>query len=366
MKVQHFHFLLPILLAAQAAWAGDEIILDAAQIHALGIVSARLPDKRQGELAGMPAQVVVPGNQLHIISTPLPATVEQTTVGVGDKVRKGQLLARLQSPALADAQRSLLEASTQAKLAHGNLARDEKLWKDGIISESRYRASQSQSIAADAALAERKQMLRLSGMPESAVAQLQSGANLSSVLAVTSPIDGVVLEKSVSAGQRLDAAFPMFKVAKLNPLELEIQAPLDSIRGLKVGAEVTVPAYNARGKLIAIGGSLGGGNQAVLLRALVREGVENLRPGQFVEASIAATASAAPQWEVPNGAVARLGGKAMVFVQTAKGFRPEPVTVLYVGAENSVITGPFNGDESIAVRGVSALKANLMGIGGGE
>lgn len=354
-----------ISFAGQAARA-DEIVLDASQIHSLGITSARLPDKQQGELAGMPAQVVVPGNQLYIISTPLPATVEQTAAGVGDTVKKGQLLARLQSPALAEAQRSLLQASTQAQLARENMTRDEKLWKDGIIAESRYRASRSQYVAADAALAERKQMLRLSGMSDASIAQLQSGSNVSSVLAVTSPIDGMVLEKTVSAGQRLDAAIPMFKVARLKPLELEIQAPLDSTQGLKVGAEVTVPAYGAKGKLIAIGGSLSGGNQAVLLRVLIREGAENLRPGQFVEASIATAANTAAQWEVPNGAVARLGGKAMVFVETAKGFRPEPVTVLHVGAENTLITGQFKGGEKIAVRGVSALKANVMGVGRGE
>jgi len=364
--------LLTILLAGQPALGADntvavnEIVLDASQIHSLGIASAPLPAKRQGELSGMPAQVVVPGNQLYMVSTPLPATVEQTAVGVGDTVKKGQLLARLQSPALAEAQRSLLQAATQAQLAKENLARDEQLWKDGIIAESRYRASKSQWVAADAALAERRQMLRLSGMSDSAIAQLQSGSNLGSLLAVTSPIDGMILEKSVSAGQRLDAAIPMFKVARLKPLELEIQAPFDATQGLKVGAEVTVPAYGVKGKLIAIGGSLGGGNQALLLRVLIRDGAEKLRPGQFVEASIATSANAIAQWEVPNGAVARIGGQSMMFVQTATGFRPEKVTVLHVGAENSVVTGKFRGDEKIAVKGVSALKAGVMGIGKAE
>lgn len=361
--------LLTILLAAQPVLAASapapaaEIVLDATQIHSLGIATAPLPAKQQGELSGMPAQVVVPGNQLYIVSTPLPATVEQTAVGVGDTVKKGQLLARLQSPALAEAQRSLLQASTQAQLAKENLARDEQLWKDGIIAESRYRASKSQWVAADAALAERRQMLRLSGMSDAAIAQLQSGSNLGSLLAVASPIDGVVLDKTISAGQRLDAAIPMFKVARLNPLELEIQVPLDSARGVKIGAEVAVPAYGAKGKLIAIGGSLSGGNQTILMRALIREGTENLRPGQFVEASIAARANAVAQWEIPNGALARLAGRAMVFVATAKGFRPATVTVLHEGAQNSLITGPLKGDERIAVRGVSALKASVMGVG---
>lgn len=361
--MKRFQLLFLCLLSAQSVQAED-IVLNASQVQTLGIVSAPLPARQQGELAGMPAQVVIPGNQLFTISTPLPAMVEQTLVGVGDPVQKGQRLATLQSPDLAEAQRGLLQSSTQAQLAKENLTRDEQLWKDGIISESRLRATQSQYREATAALAERKQLLRLAGMSDADIAHLQSDNMLSSQLAVTSPIDGVVLEKSANAGQRLDAAIPLFKVAKLEPLALEIQVPLASTSGLKIGATITVPAYNAKGKLTAIGRSLSGGNQTILLRALIKEGAANLRPGQFVEATIGTTGDAPNQWSIPNSALARIGSKAVIFIETAKGYRSEAVTVLHEGAGNSVVSGRLRGDEKIAVRGVSALKASLMGIGG--
>lgn len=357
------YIFLSALCLPLFSFAADELTLNADQKQTLGITTAPLPPKQQGELAGMPAQVVIPGNQLFTISTPLAAMVEQTLVGVGDTVKKGEVLATLQSPALAEAQRGLVQASTQAQLAHDNLSRDEKLWQDGIIAESRYRTTQSQYREASAALSERKQMLKLSGMSDNAIAQLQGGSNLNSLLSVTSPIDGVILEKSASSGQRVEAAIPLFKVAKLDPLALEIQAPLSSTRGLKIGATVNVTAYGATGKLTAIGRSLSGGNQTILLRALIHKGVEALRPGQFVEASIDTTSEGEAQWNVPNSALARFSGKTRVFVETPKGFRGEPVTVLHEGAQSSLIAGKFKGDEKIAVQGVSALKAQMMGIG---
>ncbi|MDD2893853.1 MAG: efflux RND transporter periplasmic adaptor subunit [Halothiobacillaceae bacterium] len=365
MKATNFYLLFALCIS-QTALATDDLVLNARQIQDLGIVTAALSAKQQGELAGMPAQVVLPANQLFIISTPLPAMVEQTLVGAGDTVKKGQLLARLQSPALAEAQRGLLQATTQAQLAKDNLVRDEQLWQDGIIAESRYRATRSLHLEANAALAERRQMLRLSGMSDGAITQLQSGNNLNSLLTITSPIDGVVLEKTASVGQRLDAAVPLFKVAKLEPLGLEIQVPLASTLGLKIGAMVGVPAYGATGKLTAIGRSLSGSNQTILLRVLIQQGAEHLRPGQFVEASIAISAGNTVQWNVPNSALARVEDKTLVFVATAQGFRAEAVTVLHEGAQDSVVTGKLKGDEKIAVRGVSTLKASLMGIGGGE
>ena len=368
MKKAFRIFGLFVLSITQLAWAGDDIAISAKQAQTLGITTAALPRKQSGEVSGLPAQVVIPPNQMFVISTPLPAMVEQTLVGVGDSVKKGQPIARLQSPALAEAQRGLLQASVQSQLAKENIARDEALWKDGIISESRYRATKGLALDAQAALAERTQMLRLSGMSEVAIAQLQSGNNLSSLLTVTAPIDGVVLEKSASAGQRLDAAVPMFKIAKLNPLALEIQAPLAYTRDLKIGAAVTVPAFAASGRLTAIGRSLSGANQTILLRVMIQQGADNLRPGQFVEASISISTGAndGAQWDIPNGAISRIAGRTVVFVETPQGFRAQTINVLNEGAQNSMIGGDLVGDEKIAVRGVSTLKSSLMGIGGGE
>ena len=367
-----FFYLLPALCFSQNALASDtsgpsdELALNAKQVQALGVVTAALPAKQSGVVSGLPAQVVIPHNQLFVISTPFPAMVEQTLVGVGDSVRKGQPIARLQSPALVEAQRGLLQAGVQSQLAQQNLARDEALWKDGIIAESRFLATKGAALEAGAALSERKQMLRLAGMSEAAIAQLQSSNSVSSLLTLTAPIDGAVLEKSASTGQRLDAAVPMFTIAKLDPVTLAIQPPLAYTRDLKIGAAVTVPAYAASGRLTAIGRSLSGTNQTILLRAMIQQGTENLRPGQFVEASISISANGGAQWEIPNSAISRIAGRTVVFVATAEGFRAQTINVLNEGAQNSVISGELKGDEKIAVRGVSTLKSSLMGIGGGE
>ncbi|MDH4283681.1 MAG: efflux RND transporter periplasmic adaptor subunit [Gallionellaceae bacterium] len=365
MKTILFYLLLALCIS-QSASASDELALNTKQIQTLGIVTAAMPAKQSGEVSGLPAQVIIPPNQLFVTSTPLPAMVEQTLVGVGDSVKKGQPIARLQSPALAEAQRGLLQASVQSQLAIANLARDEALWKDGIIAESRFLATKGAALETQAALAERKQMLHLAGMSDAAIAQLQSGNSVSSLLTMTAPIDGVVLEKSADAGQRLDAAVPMFKIAKLNPLGLEIQASPAYTRNLKIGATVTVPAYAASGKLSAIGRSLTGTNQTVLLRATIQQGAKNLRPGQFVEASISISVNGGAQWNIPNSAISRIAGRKVVFVETPQGFRAQTINVLNEGAQNSVISGDLVGDEKIAVRGVSTLKSSMMGIGGGE
>lgn len=357
---------LSLFLLSQPSWGADNIVLSDKQRLTLGITTAPLPNKQTGEVPGLPAQVTIPANQMIVISTPLPAMIEQVMVGVGDNVKRGQVIARLQSAAISEAQRGLLQAGVQHQLAQQNLKRDETLWNDGIISESRYRSTQGAAIEANAVLAERKQMLRIAGMSEGAINQLQSGKSISSLLSVTTPITGVVLEKNAEAGQRLDASVAIFKIAKLDRLALEIQIPATLARDIKVGATVSIPTYAASGTVSAVGRSLSGANQTVLVRAIIQQGNEGLRAGQFVEATIETDSSGLSQWNIPNSAIARVAGRAVIYVANEKGFRAQPITVISEGSQTSVISGQLKGSEHIAVQGVSSLKSASMGIGGGE
>ncbi|MDX8379984.1 MAG: efflux RND transporter periplasmic adaptor subunit [Gallionella sp.] len=353
------------LTLTQACYADDAIVISRNQIHALGITTSSLPHKQQGEISGLPAQVIIPSNQLFVISTPLPAMIEKTLVGIGDRVKKGQAIARLQSPALAEKQRAFLQASVQNQLAQDNLTRDEGLWKDGIIAEQRYRNTRGLALEARATFSERKHRLILSGMSNYAIAQLQQNYHLSTLLTITSPSNGVILEKMAHAGQRLAAAVPIFKIGNPQSLALKIQAPLAITHNLKIGATISIPNYDVSGKLTAIASSLTGTNQTILLRGIILQGAERLRPGQFVEVSISTTSGNA-QWELPNSAISRISGRTLIFIKTPQGFLAQTVQVINEGALNSVINAALKGDEIIAIHGVTALKSIMMGIGGGD
>ena len=359
-------FALLATLVSAPLRAAEEVPVSAAQLKSLGIETAPLAAQRAGELPGLPAQVVVPNNQLHVLSAPIPVLVERMLATAGEHVKKGQVLARLQGPAVVEMQRAYLQAASQLRLSKDNLARDEKLFEEGIIAESRYRATRSQHAELAAAYTERRQVLRLAGMSEAAIGRLQSGSGLGSAIDIVSPVEGVVLEQMANPGQRLEAAAPIFKVAKLDPLWLDIQLPIARRDTVTEGDRVTLSIQQAEGKVLTVGHGVGG-SQTVLVRAEITRGAERLHPGQYVEAtvvSVARNGGSNGLWSVSNHALARLQGRVLIFVQTAKGFRAVPVGLIAEGAQTSTVRGELKGDERIAVSGVSALKAALMGIGG--
>lgn len=351
-----------LLAAPLVSFAVDEVQVSADQIRALGIETTALSARAAARIEGLPAQVAVPSGQLRVVSAPLAAFVERVLVPAQQPVKKGQVLAVLQSPALAELQHTYLQAATQAELARATLERDEALHADGIIAQSRLLAARSHAADTAADLAERALALRLAGMSDEAIERLRRGQRVGTAIELAAPTDGVVLEEMAVAGQWLEASAPVLKLARLEPLWLEIQLPIARLPEVREGAQVGVPAADASGVVIAIGRSVAAASQTVLVRARIDRGAARLRPGQYVEAAVAGSGEGA-RWSVPAEALARIAGDPVVFVRSATGFRAQPVRVLSEGAGHSVIAGDLKGDERIAVKGVAALKAALVGIG---
>ncbi len=364
LRVAMGALLLCGFFVAAPLYAGDDIKLSATQAKAMGVVTAPLASTVTAAGKGLPARVAIPNHQLHIVAAPLAGLVESLPVAPGQAVKKGQVLARLQSPGLVEIQRDFLQAATQAQLARDSLSRDEQLFREGIIAESRYLAARSRQVEAVAALSERRQALALAGLSSAALQRLERSHAMSGAIEIAAPVNGVALELMAVPGQRVEAATPLVKLAQLVPLWLEIQAPLAQAAGLKAGTAVSVPAYRASGKVVQIGRGVDEGSQTVTVRAEIRQGVENLRPGQFVEAVLALDADG-KHWHVPNSALVRLRDQAYVFVQTAMGFVARPVKLGGETAETSVVSAEFKGDEHIAVRGTASLKAMWQGLAAG-
>lgn len=346
-------------------FAAEMIRLDPARREAAGIRTVIIESPATGATSGLPAQVAIPAPQMRAVSAPLAGLVETVQVATSQQVRRGQLLARLVSPGLADVQHTYLQASAQHQLAHAALERDESLHAEGIIPLARLEASRSrlQEVAAD--LAERTQALRAAGMSAQAIAALRAGRAVGSAIDLVAPIDGVVLEQAAVPGQRVEAATVLMRIARLDPLWLEIQVPVERLAGIAPGAAVRVPASGAAGRVIALGRSVAAPTQTVTVRAEIRDGAARLRPGQLVEAVIDAP-SGAGTWQVPAAAVARSAGRAVVYVETREGFLAQPVQVLQERGAVVLIGAPFKGGERVAVGGVAALKAMQAGIGGGR
>lgn len=357
--------LIAVLLLSYQIASADDIILSKSQLQGMQIKLVALNSKAAALSSKYTAEVVIPTTQVRIISAPQQGLIDVMHVATGQEAKNGQVIAHLSSPDLVGLQGEYLQVQTKKKLAASALARDSELLKDGIISQRRYLETQSAHEELSASLAEKKQALRLAGMNDEAINRLNSAKGLQSGMAIVSPINGQIIEQMVSVGQRVDSAMPLYKIAKLDPLWLEINVPIDAAMQLKKGILVNVPKMHASGKVITVMRSVNKASQTMQVRAEVQQGAENLALGQFVEAEIQIQAQA-QSFALPGAAIVRSGKQTVVFKQTAKGFETVPVTILSEQGGNTLVQGDFKGQEKIAVTGLAALKGVWLGMGGGE
>ncbi|UCV05003.1 efflux RND transporter periplasmic adaptor subunit [Dechloromonas denitrificans] len=355
------HFLTRLtvtaaLLAGNLACAAEPMLLQPAQIKALGIETAVVGEGGPGKTGTLPGRVLVPNEQMRVVAAPVGGMVEMLAVAPGSTVKRGQVVAHLASPQALELQRDALQSGSQAALLQQSLKRDEQLFAEGLIAESRLQATRATAAQAAAQASQQRQSLGLAGV---------APGKLGGPLALTAAIDGVVLEQGVQLGQRVETSALIYRIAKLSPLWLEIQAPLALAAGLKEGGSVKIANSEVSGKLIAIGRAVDPASQTVLLRAAVSQGAATLYPGQVVEVEIAASPGQGQR--LPASALARNAGKTLVFVQTAtsdKGlsFTARPLRVISQGGDSVLVDG-LQAGERVAVKGVSGLKALLTGVG---
>jgi cobalt-zinc-cadmium efflux system membrane fusion protein len=357
MFKKYWYFLaLPLALGFNQAGAVEPLSLQPSQLKSLGIESLTVGESAGTRNGTLPARVLVPNEQMRVVTAPVGGMVEMLAVAPGSTVKRGQLVARLASPQALELQRDALQSASQSALLQQSLKRDEQLFAEGLIAESRLQATRSAALQAGAQANERRQGLALAGL---------APGKLGGPLSLLAPIDGVVLEQGVQLGQRIETSALIYRIAKLSPLWLEIQAPLDIANALREGMVIKLVDLEVQGTLIAVGRSVDAASQTVLLRAVVGKGAEKLTPGQVLEVEIPNVNSLYQR--LPAAALVRHEGKAYAFVQLPgddKNIRFEPRIVRVTGqGGDTVQVDNIKAGERVAVKGVSGLKALLIGVG---
>lgn len=368
MKIVPILFVLALHCATAFA-VENALKLSSEQMQNLGVELDKPETVQYLPLFNAPAQVQVPPEHEYVVSAAQAGLVVKLAAAVGDSVKKGQPLAVIDSPDLVMLQRQYLQAVNAGDLAWTAYQRDKKLTDAGVIAQRRLQESSAQYQTQAAAVAEAKQLLAMAGMTDTEVNRLAATKRLHSQLVAQAPASGIVLERMVSAGARVAMQAPLYRIANLAQLWLEINIPQDHIGSVQVGDRVIVENSPATARITLLGKSIDTQNQTVLGRALIDGRQPLLRPGQLVNAQIIQY-SEAPLFKVPNSAIAVNAGHAYVFIRSADGFTVQAVDV--AGKQGAVTyvraaaPSALQAERELAVKGAVALKAKWLGLGEGE
>ena len=287
------------------------------------------------------------------------ARIVNVSANLGDRVKKGQVLALLDSIELGEAHSTYRQAQSQFSLAKSDFERAQKLKADEIIPEKDYLRARSEYEKAKAGLQAVSDKLRLLD-----AAHQESEQGPASIFSVHAPFAGTVIEKHAILGELAQPDKQIFIVADLSMLWIEANLFEKDLARVKVGAPATIsvsayPGEVFRGRLTYISSTVDKESRAVQARVEVPNPDGRLKPEMFATASID-TASTSKALTLPQEAVLLINGQAVAFVQEAGGFEPRAVELgEKVGGRVVVRSGVKEG-EQIVVAGAYALKARML------
>ncbi len=255
------------------------------------------------------------------VGSELSGLVDQVFVDENDQVRRGQLLLQLDQSRLKDqiVRSEATLASADARLAQADAALHQATASLGRLQEvSRLSggkvpsATEMETAEANASKADADRNSAVAGVTEARAALNTDRTNLSKS-AIRSPVDGIVLKRSVEPGQTVAATLQvatLFQIAEdLRQMELEVHVDEADIGRTTEGqrASFTVDAYPSRVYdadvvRVAFGSTKSGDvvSYATVLR--VKNDDLSLRPGMTASAEIA-SASVTDALLVPNAAL---------------------------------------------------------------
>ena len=318
-------------------------------------------------LKAQAGKILANENRLAHLSARVPGRIVAVYANLGDRVKEGDRLLLLDSPAFGEAQLEYRKARNVLSMTEKALERAQALLDRGAIGagEQQRREADYENVRAD--LLEAEEKLHLLGMTEREIERLAAKtlphAEVAQVF-LRAPFPGEVIERNATIGEVIDPNKTLFTVADLSTVWVRADFPEQQAGRLKTGLtiEVRVSAYpdtTFRGTITYVGAVIDPATRTVMARADVSNPDGRLRPEMFAEITLLTDEQAV--LSVPRTAIQQVGSRTVAFVvQGPRRFEVHDVTLGQGSSQYiQVLTGVVAGDD-VVTQGSYALKSEYL------
>ncbi|GEM_PF-567963 len=327
-----------------------EIHLKEENIRDLGIKVQRVERKPSGKLIKMPAEVRENPSLTFAIYSPAEGIIRRLFVKEGDLVRKGQKLAEIFSPEIAQLVGEIEMARVKTETARRIFERDKELYQQKVIQYTRFFTSKTE-------------YERSKGELKALMERLKSFGEVEGYhLVIRSPAKGYVVDQRVKPGDSVGPDRKLFEVHYHQVLWVYGWSGVSSSNSIKKGTQgkVITSLGEVSCSIDYIGHKVDPKTRRIPVRCIAENKGHILKPGMFVNLEVFTGGETAVV--IPKRAVQDIEGKKVVFVRTDDGFEAREIHIEkeidgYVVVEEGLKEG-----ERIAVSGTVFLKTKLVGV----
>ncbi len=248
----------------------------------------------------------------------------EVPVRIGDRVRKGQPLAKMHTHEVHEAQAEYAKAmaelnqrNKQAEYAKSLLDRAERLYQAKALSLNELERAKIEYNSA------KEEVARAEAERERAIGHrehlgLPDNLDYDQPVIVRTPAPGIVIKREITAGASVNPGDNLFFISDLSSVWVIAQAPEKYLSSLKIGAlaQIKVAAYadeTFTGRIARIGEMLNHETRTVDVRCVVDNRFGKLKPEMFATISLGG-GERRNALMVPETALQEMGGQTIVIV----------------------------------------------------
>lgn len=291
--------------------------LEVAAKAGVSVIRPKLISTAEG--IAMPARVEFNRNRLvHI--TPLAAgVVRQVKVQPGEKVNEGTVLAEVAMLEIATLKAELLTALARRKQTEAAYHREKDLLERGISSRQEFQLAESEYHASRGASDQYRQQLQNYGLSPDNIEDIIRHNDTSAVVPFRAPFSGTVVEVKTALGEAVSPASPLFIVADLDSLWIELSVPESRVYLAQNQSPIEarfdgLPGMIFNGHIFQVGSIINERTRTLKVLGLVENKDHHLKVGMFGNVRIL-KGNEKQVLAVPADAVQGIDGDSYVFVQ---------------------------------------------------
>ncbi|MFQ5658134.1 MAG: efflux RND transporter periplasmic adaptor subunit [Candidatus Methylomirabilales bacterium] len=262
-------------------------------------------------------------DQVALVTSRVAGRAVTIHVRLGDRVKKGQDLADVQSVELEKIELDLIQAENKLRLAQSDLERTRSLVEKGIAANKDLLAAENEHRAVVNQIGSLTRQLSLLGMPEAEIRKVRQEKTVAT-LHLHAPIAGTVVERSIILGQTIEPDRPVFKILDDSVMIVEGDAFEDTLPLLKLRQPVRVrvaayPQQIFEGRITFISPTVDPQTRTVHVWAEIRNHHGMLKQDLFAELSVVVRGSHRTV-AIPLEALINTEGEDFVFVEQGGAF----------------------------------------------
>jgi len=353
--------------ATEASAGAAKLDLEESHLAAVGIeLETVTTGNLSAEIRAPAAVSPAPGAQA-IVTAHAAGTLVSIDKRLGDTVRAGETLARVESREAAAIAADRDVAISKASLARSVMQREKGLFEQHVTPRQDLETAQAQLSAAESE--ERR--------ARAAAANAHVGVDGRSIQ-IVSPLSGHITAADARLGSFVQADTELFRIA--DPSHIQFEASVTAADAARITAgDPAVVESRSRNSIDAVVRSVTSAineqtRSATIVLSLAdppkksrsdgpgagRNPLEGLpASGELVQVMITPRAASPAGFVVPEEAVQRIDGRDVVFARTQTGFRVQPVVVGSRSGGRSLVLSGLAAGEKIATRNAFFLKAEL-------